>query len=792
MGNASGRPGIAPRWSHGDKVGVGTAYNSSSQVWYTVWNGIVTELYYPSVDKPQIRDLEFLIADGESLFHEEKRDLDHQTSRIEGDGPAYCIINSDREGRYKITKEIISDPHSSALLMKTSLSGKEDFLNRAKLYLMCAPHLDVGGWSNTGRVISLDGKRILVAEKNGTYMAIGTTAPVKKASCGYVGMSDGWTDISRNHEMTLEFDVAEDGNIAMTAELDISEQRQFVVSLSFGNSLHNALTRMLQSLTMDFDGSRGKFEEQWKRALSGIEHLWDESGDGGELYRASYEVLMTHEDKSFEGAVIASLSIPWGEVASDDDTGGYHLVWTRDMYNSATAAMAAGNFELPLRALVYLSVSQLEDGGFAQNFWIDGTPYWKGIQLDEAAFPVILAWKMKEAGKLSNFDPLSMVMRAAGFIISNGPITQQERWEESSGYSPSTIASSIAALVCAAAFARDAGDEESASFIETYADFLECHVERWTVTTEGALDPAVKKHYIRILPASFSEGMALEDPNSGVLRIKNISPENQSEFPAKDIVDGGFLELVRYGIRRADDPVISDSVRVIDGTLKSETPFGPVWHRYNHDGYGQRDDGSAFQGWGTGRGWPLLTGERGHYEIALGNSPSPYITAMEKFASEAMLLPEQVWDTDDISSRHMFLGRATGSARPLVWAHSEYIKLLRSARDGKAFDRIGLVEGRYLGDRSKCRDVEIWKNNRKVASVWSGHVFRILAGSSFRLHWSWDSWSTVEDTDSASTPLGLHFLDFETSGKEGTELVFTFYWTDEDRWEGRDFAVKVA
>ena len=252
--------------------------------------------------------------------------------------------------------------------------------------------------------------------------------------------------------------------------------------------------------------------------------------------------------------MIASMSIPWGEANSDDNLGGYHLVWTRDLVNSATALLASGNVHTPLRALIYLACSQQPDGGFHQNFWIDGEPYWRGIQLDEVAFPIMLAWRLHEAGALEDFDPYPMVLRAAGYLLRNGPVTPQERWEEASGYSPSTLASNIAALTCAASLARGRNDPATADFIQQYADFLECHIEPWTVTTEGTLLPDVPRHFIRINPIDPGDASPNEDPNRGRLLIRNRAPGQQAEFDAKDVVDPGFLELVRYGIRRAGDP----------------------------------------------------------------------------------------------------------------------------------------------------------------------------------------------------------------------------------------------
>src|SRR5208283_453956 len=343
------------------------------------------------------------------------------------------------------------------------------------------------------------------------------------------------------------------------------------------------------------------------------------------------------------------------EHKGDDDLGGYHLVWTRDMVQGATALLAVGDTQTPLRALIYLATSQTEDGGVYQNFWIDGRPYWNGLQLDEVSFPIILAWRLWQANALGRFDPYITVQRAAGFLIREGPATAQDRWEEAGGYSPSTLAANIAGLICAAEFIEARGDKHTADFVRTHADFLESHVEKWTVTTQGTLVPGITRHYIRINPAVSSHGSCGdEDPDVGVLTLANQRLGAQYQYPAKDIMDAGFLELVRLGIRKPGDPLIETSLKVIDAVLKVDTPSGPCWRRYNHDGYGQRDDGGPFVGWGRGRAWPLLAGERGHYELAAGHDVKPFIQAMETFASCTGLLPEQAWDAPDQPAAHMY------------------------------------------------------------------------------------------------------------------------------------------
>jgi glucoamylase len=789
---AFGSPGIEPRWTHGGKDGVGTAYAASSRVWFTFWNGIVTEVYHPTVDRPQLRDLQYLITDGKSFFHEEKRNLTSKLEQLSDHSLGYRCTNSDPAGRYAIIKEIITDPHLACVLQHTKLTGDESLLSTLRLYALCAPHLEVGGWGNNGSVVRVAGRTILIAERKGTWLALAATVPFSRVSCGYVGRSDGWTDLHDNFQMDWQFDHAPDGNIALTGELDLTGTREFTLGLAFGNSQHHAISTLFQSLNTPFAEHSKRYAEQWERSSAGILPLEKVSGDAGGLYRASFSLLRAHEDKSYPGAFIASLAIPWGEAVGDADQGGYHLVWTRDMVNSANAMLAAGDRATPTRALIYLDVCQQENGGFAQNFWIDGEPYWHGIQLDEVAFPILLAWRLKRENALQDFDPYPLVSRAAAYLVRHGPVTPQERWEEVSGYSPSTLASNIAALICAACFAREKGDEATAKYLEEYADFLECHIESWTVTTEGTLLPGVARHYLRILPERPDNPDPDEDPNRGNIAIANLRPGARNVFPAKEIVDAGFLELVRHGVRGAGDPTIVDSLKVVDAVLKVDTPFGPCWRRYNHDGYGQREDGGPFVGWGQGRAWPLLTGERGHYELAAGHDTKPFVRAMEGLASRTGLLPEQAWDAPDQPHVHMFRGRPTGSAMPLMWAHAEYIKLLRSVRDGKVSDLVEDVAKRYLGGRANRQLFEVWKPTRQVRSVKPGFVLRIQAPASFRLHWSDDEWKTVKDTRSSTTMLGVEFVDVPIAAAQRAPIRFTFFWTASDHWEGRDYIVSVA
>jgi glucoamylase len=789
---APGAPGISPRWTRSNKDGMGTAYSDLSRVWYTLSRGAVNEVSFPTIDRPQIRDLQYLVTDGETFLHDGRRGAEHTVEYIAPNALAYRVTTRCPELRYTLTKQIISDPHRPSLLVHTRLDAPDEMRERLKLFALLAPHLDVGGWDNNGNVARTHDGDVLTANKNGIWLAMQASLPFAKTSVGYVGINDGWRDLDQNFRMDWEFDSATYGNIALTGQIDLTRGNEFLLVLSFGLSLHQALVSLSQSLSYPFENHLDRFVEQWAR---GAEHLRCEpvrvTGDNGHLYRVSHSLILAHEDKIYDGATIASLSTPWGEVMGDDDLGGYHLVWTRDMCNSATGLLAAGHTSPPLRALIYLACSQCEDGGFYQNFWLGGEPYWRGVQLDEVSFPVMLAWRLHEADGLAGFDPWPLVRGAMGYLIEHGPATPQERWEENSGYSPSTLAANIAALICAACFARERGDEPTARFLEEYADFLECHVDRWTVTTAGELVAGIARHYIRIHPMDLSDPTAEEDPNRGTIELRNRPPGAPFAFPARNIVDAGFLELVRYGIRSPNSALVEDSLRVVDAVLKIDTPLGPCWHRYNYDGYGQKLDGGPFQGWGHGHAWPLLTGERGHYELAAGRDPTPYIRAMEAFATSTALLPEQIWDQPDNPEELLYFGRETGAAMPLVWAHAEYIKLVRSTADDWVFDMIPQVTERYLGGQAR-EPIEIWKFNRQVRAVAPGMRLRVLAANPFHLHWTLDEWQHTADNDSTATTVGQHYFDIAVAAGQRAPIRFTFYWPRMDRWEGRDYAVTIA
>jgi glucoamylase len=801
-GPAFGAPGVEPRWTSSEKDAVSTAYAASSRVWFTVSHGTLNEIYYPTIDRPQTRDMELLFSDGETFFHEDKRDLAYDFQYIGTIAPAVRVTASDLQGRYAVTKEFISDPHRPVVLMHVKISGDEAILSRLKCYVLLAPHLNGGGAGNSARSVDVAGRRCLLAWKGNTMLAMGADCGFTRSSCGYVGTSDGYQDLCTDMKMSWQFGQALDGNIAVMGEIDIAANPEFTIAISFGDGSHAAISQMMQTLTTPYEEHQERFLLQWTRSISAlrlpvIARVSAASEDGGRLMHISHNVLLTHEDKTYSGAFIASASIPWGASKGDTDLGGYHLVWTRDMVQTATALLATGRTDTAMRALVYLACTQRIDGSFAQNFWIDGTPYWTGIQLDEVAFPIMLAWRLWKQDGLGDFDIFPFVERAAAFLVRYAPVTQQERWEEIAGYSPSTLAAVISALVCAADIARSRQAVELGAYLESFADWIEAHLDEWTTTTEGVLHPEIKYHYMRIRPPAEGEPFYNPQLPPGYIHINNREPGEKCDFEAREVIDAGFLELVRYGIRRADDPLIVDSLKVVDYCLKIETPFGDCWRRYNHDGYGQKKNGDPYDGSGQGRAWPILTGERGHYELCAGHDYTAHIKAIEQFSSTGGMLPEQIWDYTDIPSKGMYLGRPAGSAQPLVWAHAEYLKLLCSSVDGRVFDRISVVAERYAvatGKRTFTNHIEIFEVTRPISTIFSGYTLRIVDREHFRVVYTLDNWVTTQSGEAHSVGYPGSFVDISIAPERVGNILFTLAWPEQngqERWLGRNLEVSI-
>jgi glucoamylase len=673
---APGAPGTIPTWTPGSKEAVGTAVSTDSRVWFTLQGGILTEVYYPRLDTADVRSLEFAVSDGKTVWIESK-DLLHSLSEIDENALAYRQTSSDPAGRFQITKTYATDPHRDTLLIDVTFSGSTAY----SLYVLYRPSLKNSGYGNTGYS---DGDA-LVAEKTGAASVLLNSSGFKQMTSGFAGSSDGYTDLLLHHQIAWSYARAENGNIVQTAKV---EGARFTLALGFGATTAAAVQNARASLKSGFASVTADYTKGWNEYARTLRHV--DSRYTRQFHRAVM-TLKAHEDKTFPGAMIASMSIPWGFAVRADspDVGGYHLIWARDLYEVATAMLAAGDRAAAERALDYLfNVQQKPDGSFPQNSWLDGKPYWTALQMDEVSYPMILAWQL---GKGDPDTWQHHVRPEAEFVALHGPATQEERWEEVSGYSPSTIAAEIAGLVCAADIARKNGANDDADRYLKTADDWAGNLENWMVTKTGHLGGplAAEGYYIRIDNNT--------DPNDGYqLDVRN----GGGTWDERDVIDAGFLELVRLGVRRADDPAIERSLKVIDSTIRVQTPGGPSFRRYNHDGYGETLFGGPWTGQGIGRIWPIFTGERGEYEVARGRDATNYLDAMLNFANPGGMIPEQVWDQADPTESGFVFGSGTGSATPLAWSMAQFIRLVVCIDEKRIVDQPAVVAEHFLKQNS--------------------------------------------------------------------------------------------
>ena len=597
---APGGPGEMPTWTPASKDGIGTSITTQSKVWFTLEGGILTEVYYPRVDTADVRTLEFAISNGKRVWIE-SRDMRHSLERIDDSALLFRQVSTAPGGHFTITKTYATDPERNTLLLDVTFTAPAG----DSLYVLYHPSLENSGYGNTG----LAERGSLVAEKKGVASALVASTGLAHLSSGFAGVNDGYTDLLLHRHLTWAYTRADNGNVVQVAR--IASPSHFTLALGFGASPAAALAAACASLGRGFAAIRTEYASGWSKYLTRLHRV-------SPAYEREFElaamVVRAHEDKTYRGAIIASMSIPWGFAvpSAKPNVGGYHLVWARDLYEAATSLLVAGDRQTALRALHYLyDVQQKPDGSFPQNSWLDGKPYWTAEQMDEDSYPIILAWQL---GVTDRQTWEKHVRPEADYVVTHGPITQEERWEELPGYSPSTMATEIAGLVCASAIARKNGATGDASRYLRTADDWASHLEAWLVTTTGHLGgPKLDAHgyYIRIDHN--------KDPNDGyMLDVRN----GGGVWDERDVVDQGFLELVRLGIRPADNPIIENSLRIIDKTIRVETPNGPCFHRYNHDGYGETFFGGPWKGQGIGRLWPIFAGERGEYDLLAGDKAS--------------------------------------------------------------------------------------------------------------------------------------------------------------------------
>jgi glucoamylase len=752
-GAAPGAPGAASTWANARKSFLGTSRSDGSHVYFTGHRGAVSEVFYPALDAVQTVGLEFFVSDAAGSYLDEEVAQPYTATRPEPRSMRWRIVTSNTEHGWELTKDVFTDPERDALILRTTLRALPGHrLSELRLYLSHDPALDNAGGGDSSYTRRDGGRTLLVATDDARASALGVSVPWVRAhggqspspmvSSGFAGVCDGLTDLRDEtgaSSMDWAYTEATDGNVSQLGWLDlapasgsgssVSSERRFDVVLGFGTTEREAIDTTNAVLAADLDATAHRYDAGWQSYASSLD---DQGGTADDEYFLAAMSLQSIRDKS-SGAMIAAMGTPWGETRGDDDNGGYHLVWPRDLFKFANALITAGDVATARGAAKYLfgtlvqtldcgaSESDAEGcpngysrvGRFPQNAWINGQAYWTSTQLDEQAMPILLAYRVYEQGDATTraeIDALWPRIRpTAEFILRTGPWTPQERWEETSGYSPSTIAAEIAGLVAAAELARLHGDAASAARYLAVADDWQARVSRWTFTTTGPHGDG--RYFIRINPSSpraDADGLERFEPAGSpddalALTIGNGGGEHDQ----REIVDGGFLELVRLGVLAPDDPGVLDSLPEYDALLKLDVPGrGSAWFRYDFDGYGETNEGEPWDGEkGRGRLWPIFTAERGMYEIARhgnGASGAEYLPMLRAFATPEGFIPEQVWNPETCFGEVCVTppagraeGTATDSVAPLSWAMGEYISLLASVHAGRVVDIPQIVCRRY-------------------------------------------------------------------------------------------------
>jgi glucoamylase len=734
-GTAPGCCGLPPIHDSPQKSMVGTAVNStSSSVYFTGYEGNVSEVYYPTVDTLATANMEFLVGDTAKTFVDEEKLQSWTVTQPDPKSMRWQATTGNIGHNWQITKMIFTDPSNSTLIQQTTfqaLNGKTvgDF----NLYLLYKPYLKNAAADNSGSTVVSGGHTYLVASSSDSsdYTAfrasIGWTVEngVTMVSSGYYGVNDGWQDLMVGNPpgctMRWAYASAPNGNVGQMGWLNTAGNPAisitFTVAVGFGSTRDNAIVAVNNTLAKNIASQETSYDDAWHSYTGGLS---TQSGTADNQYYLSAMTLKTMQDKS-NGAMIAGIGTPWGPSEGDGDPGGYHLVWSRDMYKFANALITAGDTTSATKAVNWLFNVDMDPftGRFPQNAYVSGKPSWNATQMDEQAMPIILAYRLGSSIYNAQWPKIKLT---ANYIYTNGPWTQEERWEENSGYSPSTIAAEVAGLVDAAQIALANNDTVDAANWLTAADYWQQNVTAWTYTTQGCLNVNSNCNstsmYMRINTSGAQGGGLPGGWNPSGYPNPNMSigiGNNGGGHRAIDIVDGGFLELVRMGVKRPNDPTITNSLMAYDGVIKQTIGSNvyPAWFRYNFDGYGETNSGGSYDGSsGRGRLWPIFEAERGNYEIAAtgaGSAGASYLAALKAFSTRQGFISEQIWnpsttlppDTDNPSGWTVTTpagdtpGTITGSMEPLNWAQGEYITLLADIAAGQVIDIPPAVCSRY-------------------------------------------------------------------------------------------------
>jgi glucoamylase len=647
---APGKSVKADVWTSGNKVAIGAAYDApASPIWFTSTHGALTDVLYPTVDQDNLRQFGYLVTDGRTFVFDESSQGVVRSKVTDDRAPIFEVSVEDPQRHFRLIHEFAVDPQAPAVLERTRFIGDAGL----HVYGYLVPHLLDNGASQSAR---FDTDRAYVSRAD-RWLAVADDSGMDNGTAGYLRVNDGYEQLKKDFRLTARYRQALKGRVSLTWE--VRRPDRWTVALAMGESQATADFAATASLKRGFDQVLEDYRAGWRRYAATLDQL---GGKATPLYFHSAEAIKMAEDKQHPGAIVASLALPWGNTVLDQPVDvGYRKVWPRDLYHAASGLLAAGDQRTALDVLAFMRRQQSPNGSLFQNTDLNGAPIWPGDQLDETADAILLGVRLADRAPPSARPDLAA---AADYIVNHGPITGQERWEENAGYSPATIATEIAALRAAAGWAK--GSRELAARAAVWratADAWDRQLEGWTYSTRGPLGP--RGYYLRITANGKPDS---DEP----LTIAN----NGGAFDQRLIVDPSFLELVRLGIRPVRDPRVLNSLEVIDSVIRRDAAGFPMWYRYPHDGYGERAAGEGFPG--TGHLWPLLAGERGIYTVLAGGDASPFVKELEALAGPEQLISEQIWEGS---------GEPTGSARPLVWAHAEYIILLRATLTGRVDDQ---------------------------------------------------------------------------------------------------------
>jgi len=726
-------PGALSHFDLSRKDCLGTARNRTSKVWFTIANGILSDVYYPTADNTNVETLQYLVTDGSTFTDLQTRDTTYTVQALDSRALDCRVTTTARSGKYRITTDYLTDPDHNTVAMRAHFEPLIGDLSTYKLYVRYDPSINGNGGGgsgngggDTGIIDTSTGHNVPIASDIKTtsnavnrtyavpvYSALDASKPFTQVSNGFVGQpSDGLVQLDSVHALTNTFTEADNGNLVQTAQVDLSDGGELTLALGFGTRQADAVSAADGTLATTFKKLVKRYEVGWEayddgliappRHLDGVPNdQWRQLVDE---YYLSANVVKASEDKTFPGAVVASLTSPWGQSVSAGDPnnlffGSYREVFARDVYEAWTGLLLDGDLSTARDIVKFLFLQQQRpDGSMPRNSLLNGqlAPDSFNTQLDEVSYPIIMAHQL---GMTGSDLYQNHIKPAANFVIGHGPSFGPERWEEQGGFSPSTISAEIAGLVAAADIAKANGDTQSAQVWLGVADDWQRSVEGWTVTTNGPL--ASHPYFIRLSKTG--------DPNAAIsYNVGNGGPT----LDQRRVIDAGFLELVRLGLKPFNDTTVTESLPVVDATIETNTASGPGWHRYNGDGYG---DGSTNghpwppTGQGTGHVWPLLTEERGEYDLVSADKATALtlLDTMRRFGSGVGLIPEQDWELPDlapspfgtdptVASIGFQNGHPAGSAAPLTWSAGVYVRLLRDISENKLLEQPANTFNRYV------------------------------------------------------------------------------------------------